>query len=186
MDDQMIVDLFWRRSSDAIAETAKKYGSYCYRIAYHILANTEDSEECVNDTYLKVWDSIPPARPNRFSAFIGKITRNLAINRYAYLTAEKRGGSQIPLALEELSGCIPDHRTPALVLEEKELGKMINQFLGGLTPEARRIFLQRYWNLMSVKDIAQLYGITESKAKMSLMRTRSKLKCYLEKEGVEV
>lgn len=81
MDDQMIVDLFWRRSSDAIAETAKKYGSYCYRIAYHILANTEDSEECVNDTYLKVWDSIPPARPNRFSAFIGKITRNLAINR---------------------------------------------------------------------------------------------------------
>ena len=186
MDDQMIVDLFWRRSSDAIAETAKKYGSYCYRIAYHILANTEDSEECVNDTYLKVWDSIPPARPNRFSAFIGKITRNLAINRYAYLTAEKRGGSQIPLALEELSGCIPDHRTPALVLEEKELGEVINQFLGGLTPEARRIFLQRYWNLMSVKDIAQLYGITESKAKMSLMRTRSKLKCYLEKEGVEV
>ena len=186
MDDQMIVDLFWRRSSDAIAETAKKYGSYCYRIAYHILANTEDSEECVNDTYLKVWDSIPPARPNRFSAFIGKITRNLAINRYAYLTAEKRGGSQIPLALEELSGCIPDHRTPALVLEEKELGEVINQFLGGLPSEARRIFLQRYWNLMSVKDIAQLYGITESKAKMSLMRTRSKLKCYLEKEGVEV
>lgn len=186
MDDQMIVDLFWRRSSDAIAETAKKYGSYCYRIAYHILANTEDSEECVNDTYLKVWDSIPPARPNRFSAFIGKITRNLAINRYAYLTAEKRGGSQIPLALEELSGCIPDHRTPALVLEEKALGEVINQFLRGLTPEARRIFLQRYWNLMSVKDIAQLYGITESKAKMSLMRTRSKLKCYLEKEGVEV
>lgn len=102
------------------------------------------------------------------------------------MTAEKRGGSQIPLALEELSGCIPDHRTPALVLEEKELGEVINQFLGGLTPEARRIFLQRYWNLMSVKDIAQLYGITESKAKMSLMRTRSKLKCYLEKEGVEV
>ena len=186
MDDQMIIDLFWQRASDAITETAKKYGSYCYRIAYHILANTEDSEECVNDTYLKVWDSIPPARPNRFSAFIGKITRNLAINRYAYLTAEKRGGSQIPLALEELSGCIPDHRTPALVLEEKELGEVINQFLGGLTPEARRIFLQRYWNLMSVKDIAQLYGITESKAKMSLMRTRSKLKCYLEKEGVEV
>ena len=186
MDDQMIVDLFWQRSSDAIAETAKKYGNYCYRIAYNVLTNPEDSEECVNDTYLKAWDTIPPTRPNRFSAFIGRITRNLALNRYAHLTAEKRGGSQIPLALEELGGCIPDHRTPALIVEEKELGKVINQFLGTLLPEARRIFLQRYWSLMSVKDIAQLYGITESKVKMSLMRTRSKFKHYLEKEGVAV
>ena len=97
--------------------------------------------------------------------------------------SDSGGGSQILLALEELGGCIPDHRTPALIVEEKELGKVINQFLGTLLPEARRIFLQRYWSLMSVKDIAQLYGITESKVKMSLMRTRSKFKHYLEKEG---
>ena len=186
MDDQMIIDLFWRRSSDAIADTAKKYGNYCYRIAYNVLANTEDSEECVNDTYLKVWESIPPTRPSRFSAFIGKITRHLALNRYAYLTAEKRGGSQIPLALEELSDCIPDHKTPAQIVEEKELGKVINQFLGDLPTESRKIFLQRYWNVMSVKDIAEMYGITESKVKMSLMRTRQKFKRFLEKEGIEL
>ena len=186
MDDQMIVELYWQRSSDAIAETAKKYGSYCHRIAYNILASTEDSEECVNDTYLKVWDSIPPNRPNRFAAYLGKITRHLALNRYAYLTAEKRGGSQIPLALEELGNCVPDHKTPALIVEEKELGNVINQFLGTLTPEARKIFLQRYWSIMSVKEIAELYSMTESKVKMSLMRTRLKLKHYLEKEGIEL
>ena len=92
MDDQMIVELYWQRSSDAIAETAKKYGSYCHRIAYNILASTEDSEECVNDTYLKVWDSIPPNRPNRFAAYLGKITRHLALNRYAYLTEPDPAG----------------------------------------------------------------------------------------------
>ena len=184
MDDQMIVDLFWRRSQDAIAETAKKYGNYCYRIAYNILANAEDSEECVSDTYLKVWESIPPTRPNRFFAFIGKITRHLAINRYAYLTAEKRGGSQIPLALEELADCIPDLNTPAKIVEEKELGNVINQFLGDLSAESRKIFLQRYWSMMPVKEIAEMYSITESKVKMSLMRTRVKFKHYLQKEGI--
>lgn len=186
MDDQKLIDLFWQRSPDAIGETAKKYGNYCYRIAYHVLANAEDSEECVNDTYFKVWESIPPTRPTRFSAFIGRITRHLAINRYDYLTAEKRGGSQVLLALEELADCIPDHKTPARIVEEKELGEAINRFLGTVTPEARKIFLQRYWSLMSVKDIAQIYGITESKVKMSLMRTRRKFKLFLEKEGIDV
>lgn len=186
MDDQQLIDLFWARSPDAIGETAKKYGNYCYRIAYHVLANAEDSEECVNDTYFKVWESVPPTRPTRFSAFIGKIARHLAINRYEYLTAEKRGGSRIPLALEELADCIPDHNTPARIVEEKELGKTINRFLGSLTTETRRIFLQRYWSLMSVKDIAEMYGISESKVKMSLMRTRQKLKVFLEKEGIDL
>ena len=186
MDDQKLIELYWQRSENAISETAINYGSYCYKIAYNILANNEDSEECVNDTYFKVWESIPPTRPTRFSAFIGKITRHIAINRFEYLTTEKRGGSQIPLALEELSGCIPDHNTPGQIVEDKELARAINQFLHELSPESRKIFLQRYWGLMSIKDISDMYRITESKVKMSLMRTRKKFKHYWEKEGIAI
>lgn len=186
MDDQKLIELYWQRSENAIAETAKKYGNYCYRVAYNILANNEDSEECVNDTYFKVWENIPPTRPNRFSAFIGKIVRRLAINRYEYLTAVKRGGSQVPLALEELRDCIPDHNTPEKLVEDKELVLVINKFFKGLSLDSRKIFLQRYWGLSSIKDISVMYGITESKVKMSLMRTRSKFKDYLEKEGIVI
>lgn len=186
MDDQNLIELYLQRSEDAITETAKKYGSYCYRIAYNVLTNNEDSEECVNDTYFKVWESIPPIYPNRFSAFIGKITRNLAINRYEYLTAGKRGGSQVPIALEELSDCIPDHKTPAQIVEDKELTIAINKFLRDLSSESRKIFLQRYWGLISIKDISAMYGVTESKVKMSLMRTRGKFKHYLEREGIAI
>lgn len=186
MDDQKLIELYWQRSENAIAETAIKYGSYCYKIAYNVLANNEDSEECVNDTYFKVWERIPPARPDRFSAFIGKITRHIAINRFEYLTAEKRGGSQVPLALEELSDCIPDYNTPSKLVENKELVIAINKFLRQLSSESRKIFLQRYWGLSSIKDISVMYKITESKVKMSLMRTRSKFKHFLEKEGIVI
>ena len=186
MDDQKLIELYWQRSENAIAETAKKYGNYCYRVAYNILANNEDSEEYVNDTYFKVWEDIPPTRPNRFSAFIGKIVRHLAINRYTYLTAEKRGGSQVPLALEELSDCIPDQHTPEKAIEDKELTLVINKLLNCLPKDARKIFLQRYWGLSSIKDISLMYDISESKVKMSLMRTRSKFKHYLEKEGIVI
>lgn len=186
MDDLNLIELYWQRSEDAVAETAAKYGSYCYRIAYNVLANNEDSEECVNDTFLKVWESIPPNRPNRFSVFIGKITRHLALNRYEYLTAAKRGGSQVPLALDELSDCIPDHKSPTQIVEDKELSFAINKFLRNLSSESRKIFLQRYWGLRSIKDISVMYGITESKVKMSLMRTRNKFKHFLEREGIEI
>lgn len=186
MDDQKIIELYWQRSENAITETAKKYGNFCYSVAFNILANKEDSEECVNDTYFRAWEAIPPTRPSRFSAFIGKIVRHLAINRYEYLTAVKRGGSQVPLALEELCDCIPDHNTPAKVVEDKELALTINRFLTSLSSESRKIFLQRYWALSSIRDISLQYGITESKVKMSLMRTRSKFKHYLEKEGITI
>lgn len=186
MDDQAIIELFWHRSENAISETAAKYGNYCYCIAYNVLSNHEDSEECVNDTYYKVWESIPPTRPGVFSAFIGKITRHIAINRYGYLTAEKRGGSQVPLALEELIDCLPDRNSPAKLVEDKELSNLINDFLRQLSSESRKIFLQRYWSLMPIKEIAAKYGLTESKVKMSLMRTRRKFKNFLEKEGIGV
>lgn len=184
MDDAHLIALYWQRSESAIAETAAKYGGYCYTIAYRILANPQDSEECVNDTYFKLWESIPPTYPRIFSAFIGKITRRLALNRYAYLTAAKRGGGQVPLALDELSECIPDHNTPAKLAQEQELTQAINAFLHTLSPEVRKIFLQRYWALMPIREIASLYGLTEGKVKMTLLRTRAKFKQHLQKEGI--
>lgn len=186
MDDQQIIELYWNRSEDAIAETAARYGKFCFRIAYYILANQEDSDECVNDTYFRTWESIPPTRPNIFSAFLGKITRNLALNRYAYLTADKRGGSQIPLALEELSGSIPGGKTPEQVAQDRELADGLNHFLRGLSKENRILFLQRYWNLMPIKEIAETHGISQSKVKMSLLRTRKKLRQFLETEEIWV
>lgn len=186
MDDQQIIELYWNRSESAITETAARYGRFCYQIAYHILENREDSDECVNDTYFRVWEAIPPTRPNIFSAFLGKITRNLALNRYAFLTAEKRGGSQILLALEELGDCIPGGKVPEQAAQDRELAEALNRFLKELPAENRKIFLQRYWNLMPVKDIAITYGISQSKAKMSLLRTRKKLRNFLEREGIWV
>ena len=186
MDDQQIIELYWNRSESAITETAARYGRFCYLIAYHILENQEDSDECVNDTYFRVWEAIPPTRPNIFSAFLGKITRNLALNRYAFLTAEKRGGSQILLALEELGDCIPGGKVPEQAAQDRELAEALNRFLKELPAENRKIFLQRYWNLMPVKDIAITYGISQSKVKMSLLRTRNKLKNFLEREGIWV
>ena len=169
MDDQQIIELYWNRSESAITETAARYGRFCYHIAYRILANREDSDECVNDTYLRAWEVIPPTRPNIFSAFLGKITRNLALNRYAFQTAEKRGGSQIPLALEELGDCIPGGRAPEQVAQDRELAEALNRFLRELSAENRKIFLQRYWNLMPVKDIAITYGISQSNVKRELL-----------------
>lgn len=186
MDDQQIIELYWNRSEDAIAETAARYGKFCYRIAFHILSNQEDSDECVNDTYFRAWETIPPTRPNIFSAFLGKITRNLALNRYAYLTAEKRGGSQIPLALEELAGCISAGKSPDQIAQDQELADGLNHFLRGLSAETRILFLQRYWNLMSIKEIAEAHGMSQSKVKMSLLRTRKKLRQFLETEEIWV
>ena len=184
MDDKEIIGLYWARSENAVTETARKYGKFCHSIAFHILANREDSEECVNDTWLHTWNAIPPRRPNKLAAFLGKITRNLALNRYEKTSALKRGGGQVPLALEELAECIPDPNTVERQLDDKLLADLLNVFLSGLSPETRRIFLRRYWNLSSVKEIALEYGISESKVKMSLMRTRGKLRSFLEKEGI--
>lgn len=186
MDDKTIIDLYWKRSETAISETANKYGRYCRRIAYNILHNNEDCEECVNDAYLKAWNAMPPKRPNRLSVFLGKIVRNLSFDRYNGYTAKKRGGGEIPLVLEELEACIPASSDTEQALDELALGEMLNCFLAGVKPEARILFVRRYWYLDPVKEIASSSGISESKVKTTLMRTRNQLKQFLEKEGVRI
>lgn len=184
MDEKEIIDLYWARSERAIVETDQKYGKLCHRIAFNILANHQDSEECVNDTYLKAWSTMPPKRPQKLSAFLGKITRNLALNRYEKYTAEKRGGGEVPAALDELAECIPDHASVENVVENSILVDRLNAFLDGLPAELRKIFMRRYWEVCTVREIAQTYGISESKVKVSLFRTRSKLRSFLEQEGI--
>lgn len=184
MEDSQIIELYWCRSEDAITQTAKKYGHYCHTISFHILRNVQDSEECVNDTYLKAWSLLPPARPTVFPAFLAKLTRNLSLDRYRNQTAEKRGGGQMTLALEELSACIPGPDNTEAVVEQQVLTQTLNAFLESLKPEQRKIFLRRYWYLNSIREIACDLRISESKVKTTLLRTRKALKVYLEKEGI--
>ena len=184
MDDNQIVNLYWKRSENAISETDKKYGRYCHYIAYNILCDEEDSRECVNDTYLKAWEAIPPHRPNRLAAFLGKITRNISLNRYKYNNADKRSAGQVPLVLEELQECIPSAESTEQVIDDLSLAVIFNQFLSGLSEERRNIFMRRYWYLNSVKEIARDFEMSESKVKMSLLRSRNELKRLLEEEGI--
>ncbi len=184
MDDGEIIELYWSRAESAITETAKKYGAYCYHIAYHILYNTEDAEECVNDTYLHAWRAIPPQRPGRFAAFLGKITRNLSLDQYSKKMTAKRGGGQIPLILDELQDCIPTKVSVEKALEDQELSELLNRFLATLPERNRNVFMRRYWYASSIREVAKSYGLSESNVKMILMRTREKLRRYLEKEGV--
>lgn len=184
MDDGKIIELYWERSEQAISETSEKYGRYCHRIAYNILHNDEDSEECVNDTYLRAWESIPPQRPNNLQAFLGKITRNLSLNKYEKMSAEKRGAGQTPLILDELSECIPGEEDTPSTAENMVIRDVIDRFLENLPPETRKMFVRRYFYMSPVKDIAREYGISESKVTVTLFRTRKKLKTALEKEGI--
>ncbi|MBR6537569.1 MAG: sigma-70 family RNA polymerase sigma factor [Lachnospiraceae bacterium] len=184
MDDRQIIALFNERSEAALSETAKKYGRYCRTIAYNVLNNEEDSEECVNDTWLRAWESIPPQCPERLSAFLGTITRNLALNRYKHNTREKRGGGQTPLVLEELAECVPGTDRTEETVEEALLVDVLNWFLEEQPAEKRKIFMRRYWYMSSVKEIAVDFGLSESNVKMTLLRMRSKLKQTLEKEGI--
>ena len=186
MEERKIIELYWARSEQAIIETDKKYGRLCYGVAFRILNCREDSEECVSDTYLRTWNAIPPSKPKKLSAFLARITRNLALNRYERYTAEKRGGGEVPLALEELAECIPSPDCVQQKVEEVFLRDALNRFLGQLPLETRRIFLLRYWNLSPVSEIAESYGISESKVKTSLFRTRGKLRNFLLKEGIKL
>lgn len=186
MEDHEIIDLYWQRTESAIGETASKYGRLCYLIAYHILGNHRDSEECVNDTYLQAWDSIPPQRPENLPAFLGKIVRNLALNRHKFDSTEKRGGSQVLLALDELTECLPTSDGAEQLIDNLVLVEVLNRFLAGVLPEARIIFLRRYWYFSSVREIAKSLGIGQSKVKMSLLRSWARLKEHLRKEGIFV
>lgn len=184
MKDDSIVDLYWARDTKAIEETANKYGRYCYSIAYNVLGNNEDAEECVNDAYLNAWNSIPPQRPYLFSAFLGRITRNVSLNRWNRKNAEKRGGGQVDLALDELQECIPSRSSVEIQVETNELANIIEKFLKGVSNEERDIFICRYWYLESVTDICNRFGYSESRIKVKLFRIRKKLQTRLEKEGV--
>ena len=186
MEDNQIVDLYWARSENAISETAEKYGKYCHYIAYNILHSEEDSEECVNDTYLNAWSAMPDRRPNRLSAFLGTITRNLALKRWERYNAEKRGSGQTMLALDELQECVPATDNEDQIVDDLVLTEVFNRFLASLPKEKRKIFMRRYWYLSSVSEIARDYSISESKVKMSLLRTRNKLKLILEKESIAI
>ncbi len=184
MDDRQIVELFLQRSETAIAKTAEKYGAYCRCIANRILENDQDSEECVNDAFLRAWNAIPPQEPENLAAFLGKITRNLALDRYKYNRREKRGSGQVVLALEELDACIPAGTDPEQVMTERQLAAAFNGFLASQPERKRKIFVRRYWYFSTVREIAEDFGISESNVKVILLRTRRELKRYLEKEGI--
>ena len=183
MEDAQIVDLYWARSENAVSETATKYGKYCYAIAFHILSDEQDADESVNDTWLDAWNTMPPHRPSILSTFWGKITRRLSIDRWRERTAEKRGGGEIALALDELVDCVPSENSVEREIEAEELGSIINRFILQMPSQERRIFICRYWYLDSIKSIAQQFDISESKVKMILHRQRNKLKQHLAKEG---
>ena len=183
MDDKQIIELYWQRDEAAIEESQSKYGSYCSSIAERILHSAEDTEECVNDTWLRAWNSIPPQRPNRLAVFFGTITRNLAIDRYRRKTAQKSGGGQIPLCLAELEDCVGE--LPPIE-DRLALKALLQSFLRGMPDRNREIFLLRYWYCMPVKDIAGRYGMREGAVKTLLHRLRAKLKAELEKEGTEL
>ena len=184
MNDNEIMDLYWERDETAITATAEKYGSYCYSISYRILYNNEDAEECVNDTYLGAWKSIPPHRPNRLSTYLGKMTRNFSLNRFKQYTARKRGLGQGELALSELEDCIPAETSLEQVVEEMVLVHSINRFLYGQPQRKRNVFIRRYWYLYSIREIAEAYAMSESKVASLLFRMRNELKAHLEKEGI--
>ena len=183
MDDKSIVALFWERSEQAIAETDRKYGAYCYSIAYHALANNEDAEECVSDTYMAAWNQLPPRRPSVLATFLGKITRCISINRWKARNTVKRGGGQIILALDELNDCVDGKQDIEAGSDARELALCLNRFLDSLPETERDVFLRRYWFFDPITLIAESCGFTQSKVTSMLHRMRGKLRKQLEKEG---
>lgn len=184
MDDTGIVELYFDRSEQAIKETDTKYGGYCYSIAYHILANQEDSEESVSDTYLSAWNCIPPRRPIPLAPFLGKIVRHISIDLWRKKGALKRGGGEMPLALEELRECAASGENLEERYAQKELIRLVNKLVEGLSDTERRVFVCRYWYLDSTADIAKRFGFSENKVSSMLHRTRGKLAKQLRQEGI--
>ena len=182
MEDNKIVELYFQRNTEAIKETDHKYGSYCFAIANNVLHNIEDSEECVNDTWLQAWKAIPPKKPTRLQMFLAKITRNLSFNRYNARKTDKRGGGEIPLVLDELTECIAHESDIESEVLAKELGECINSFIKTLSEKDCNILIRRYFYVEPVAVIAKKYNMTDNYVMVSLSRTRKKLKAYLEKE----
>lgn len=183
LDDAKIVEMYWERDENAIPATADKYGKYCKSVAVNILSNDEDADECVNDTYLAAWNSMPPHRPALLSAFLGKLTRNLSFNRHRKNTAEKRGGGEICAVLDELSDIVSGKDDVEAELERRELTRDIDHFLEGLPKKKRDIFIRRYWYADGINDIAEDYGVKPSAVSMMLKRLRLQLREYLTVRG---
>ena len=182
MEDEKIVDLFWQRSDRAIAETDRKYGRYCHTIACHICGLEEDAEECVNDTWYRAWNLMPDQRPTVLSAFLGRITRSISIDRIRAKNRRRRGGGEATLALDELEECIPGGTDPERALEEKELEKAIGKFVSHLPYTEKMIFTLRYWYVAPIGEIAERLHFSNGKVKSILFRTRRKLRIYLQEK----
>ena len=184
IDDKKIIELYFERNEQAIKETDIKYGKLCHKIAYNILNNLQDSEECVNDTYLGVWNKIPPTRPDNFKAYISKIVRSISIDKFRKQKAKKRSADMV-MALDELTEILPDERH-APGRNDEEIGKLLSIFLRKQKEEVQRVFVLKYFYFESNRAIAEKYGFTERKVTNMLARTRNKLKKYLIEEGIYI
>lgn len=184
IDDLQIIELYFARNEHAIEETANKYGNLCFRVAKNLLFNNEDSEECVNDTYLTLWNKIPPIRPTNFTAFICRITRNLSLKKLELSNAMKRSADAI-ISLSEIEATLPDYNI-ASGIEDEEIGKLISAFLWSEKELNRNVFLRKYWFFDSISDIAERYSLGENNVKSMLFRTRNRLREFLRKEGIEI
>ncbi len=186
MEDLQMIDMLFARDENALAAMKEKYGGYCAKIAVNILGSAQDAEECVNDAYAKMWASIPPQKPYDLKTFLGRTVRNLALDRYEAARAKKRGGGQTEAVLEELAQCLPSECDTEREVDMRHLQGLLNEFLGSLKKQDAQFFVLRYWYLYMIKDIAQRYSVSESRVKMSLLRSRGRLKEFLEKEGFDI
>ena len=186
MKDHQIVKLYWERKEEAIHQTQRKYGAYLSKVAYNILSDFEDSRECVNDTYLAAWNSIPPHRPEALSTYLSKITRQISIDRFRKKNRQKRYASEYAISLEELGDTFSDGRTPEQELDAKALDDAVHRFLHTLPDDVQRAFVGRYFFFDPLKDVARYCGMKESRLKTLLFRTRQQLRAYLTKEGFDV
>lgn len=184
MEDNLIVDMFFSEPDSALEELRTKYENYCHTIAFNILGSNEDCEECINDMLLRVWNSIPPNRPENLAAYVAKITRNLALDRLRKNKAERRGGGESQIAMEELGDILHGADELSRLEDSKEIQEALNRFLATLTKTERGVFLRRYWMMESISVIASTYGMSLSKASSMLHRLRQRLKKHLEKEGI--
>ena len=184
MEDRKIVDLYWQRDENAIPETAAKFGGYCRTIAYNILADAEDAEECLNDTWLRAWNTMPTNRPNKLAPYLGKLSRWISLTRLREKTSLKRGGGETELVLDELTEAVDYGADVEKAVELKELNAALRRFLKNLGETERQVFLARYWFIASIAEIAEKFGFSESKVTSMLHRTRKKLLAYLKEEGL--
>ena len=184
MEDRKIVDLYWQRSENAIGETESKYGKYCRTIAYNILTDAEDAEECVNDTWLQAWNSMPDHRPERLAPFLGKMVRWISLSRLRERKSLKRGGGEVSLALEELAEVLPGREDTQQEIERRELSAAVRVFLARQEETERLVFLSRYWYMASIDEIAGKFGFSRSKVTSMLYRTRHRLQAELKEEGL--